>query len=273
MDAIAKTLGEERGALLGLRAGADIILISHRIAPQRGAIEMVQAAVRSGDLFADVIRAAAARVVHLKERHLTWDTLPTPVVADTVSTISHQQLRDRAYTRTTTRVRDDAGLLPLRLPPDARILAVAYPPDSVTRAVDIVYRHEFLVEGIRARHANVRGVCLGPGTSEADIEELLRSAESADFLLLVTINAHLDPRQAVLMRRLLATGRPAIGIAACNPYDPAALPGLKTYLATYEYTQPALSAAAEALFGAFDLQGRLPVSLPILAPITESSQC
>jgi beta-N-acetylhexosaminidase len=272
MDAIAKTLGEERGALLGLRAGADIILISHRIAPQRGAIELVQATVRSGELSTDVIRAATARVVRLKERHLTWDTLPTPVVADTVSTTPHQQLRDRAYTRTTTLVHDDAGLLPLRLPPDARILAIAYPPDSVTRAVDIVYRHEFLVDGIRARHANVRGVCLGTGTSEANIEELLHSAESADLLLLVTINAHLDPRQAALMQRLLATGRPAIGIAACNPYDPAALPDLKTYLATYEYTQPALSVAAEALFGAFDLQGRLPVSLPTLAPNTESSR-
>jgi len=67
------------------------------------------------------------------------------------------------------------------------------------------------------------------------------------------------------MRRLLASGRPIIGIAACNPYDLAAFPAAPTALATYEYTQPALSAAADALFGAFTPVGRLPVSLPTAA--------
>jgi beta-N-acetylhexosaminidase len=89
---------------------------------------------------------------------------------------------------------------------------------------------------------------------------------------MATINAHLDLRQASLMRRLLATGRPVIGIAVCNPYDLAAFPDLKTYLATYEYTQPALSMAAGALFGAFAPQGRLPVNLPLVHSSVEANQ-
>lgn len=271
MDAISKTVGEERGALLALRAGVDIVLISHHIAPQRGAIELVRAAVASGELSQDTIRTAARRVQRLKERLLSWDALSPLVMADTVSTESHQELRDRAYARTTTIVRDDAHLIPLRLNPEAQILAIAQPPASVTRAVDIVYTHEFLVDGLRAYLPNVRGACLGPDATEDDIAELLRATESSDLIIMATINAHLDARQASLMRRLLATGRPVIGIAVCNPYDLAAFPDLKTYLATYEYTQPALSMAAGALFGAFAPQGRLPVNLSLVHASVEAN--
>ncbi|MGH2517697.1 MAG: glycoside hydrolase family 3 protein, partial [Ktedonobacterales bacterium] len=104
MDAVSKTVGEPRGALLGLRAGADIILISHRIEPQRAAIELARAAVASGELAEDTVRRAASRVLRLKARMLSWETLPAPVAADSVSTVGHRQLRDGAYARTTTLV-------------------------------------------------------------------------------------------------------------------------------------------------------------------------
>jgi beta-N-acetylhexosaminidase len=261
MDAIANTLGVERGATLALHAGADIILISHHIAPQRGAIERARAAVASGELAEDTIRQAAERVLRLKARTLAWDALPAPVSVATVSSDAHQRLRDRAYARTVTLVRDDAHLLPLRLPADAPMLVIAQPPASVTKAVDTVYQHAFLVDAIRARHANTRDVCLGSDATEDDSAALLRAAQAAALLIVVTINAHLDPRQSDLMRRLIATGRPTIAIAACNPYDLADASAAPTALATYEYTQPALAAVTSVLFGELAPQGRLPVSL------------
>ena len=57
-------------------------------------------------------------------------------------------------------------------------------------------------------------------------------------------------------------GKPVIGIAAYNPYDLLAFPELGTYLATYEYTQPAFDAVARVLFGEVQAQGHLPVSIP-----------
>ncbi len=261
MDAIAATLGVDQGALLALRAGVDLVLISHHSAPQRAAIERARAAVASGELAEETIRQAAQRILALKARTLAWDALPAPVTVDSVSVEPHQRLRDLAYVRSTTLVRDDASLLPAHLPADAQILVVAQPPEGVTKAVDTVYRHDDLVDAIRARHANTRGVVLGADASAEDRDDLLRAAQVADLLIVATINAHLDPRQADLVRSLIATGRPIIGIAACNPYDVAAFPAAPTWLATYEYTQPALAAAAAAIFGAFTPTGRLPVSL------------
>src|SRR5579885_1597576 len=81
--------------------------------------------------------------------------------------------------------------------------------------------------------------------------------------LMVTMNANLDRRQVEVMERLLQSGQPTIGIAVYNPYDLLAFPQLRTYLATYEYTQPALEAAVRVLFGEIQSQGHLPVSLDI----------
>ncbi len=73
------------------------------------------------------------------------------------------------------------------------------------------------------------------------------------------VNAHLDEGQANVVRLLIDNGRRVIGIAVRNPYDLQAFPRLKTFLATYEYTRPALLSAVRAIFGVRRARGRLPV--------------
>ena len=262
MDAIANTIGTEPGAVRALRAGMDLVLISHRSERQRGALAMVHAAAQTGELPEEMIRRAAERVMRLKERHLAWETLPAPLTQRTISIPGHQRLRDRVYERSTTLVRNDDALIPLRLATDARLLVVAQPPARVTAAVDVVYAHEALVESVRAHHASAKGIRLNHDANEHEIEDLVRAAAVSDLIIMATLNAHLDERQSGLMRRLLETGRPIIGIAVCNPYDLAAFPELRTFLATYEYTEPALSTVVGVIFGATQPRGRLPVSLP-----------
>src|SRR5258708_27726304 len=59
--------------------------------------------------------------------------------------------------------------------------------------------------------------------------------------------------QDTVARSAFPTGtrsiRRIIVIAVRNPYDLQAFPQLRTYLATYEYTRPALVAAVRVLFG------------------------
>src|SRR6266851_3303569 len=58
---------------------------------------------------------------------------------------------------------------------------------------------------------------------------------------------------AAVARSAFPTGTRSIQriivIAVRNPYDLQAFPQLRTYLATYEYTRPALVAAVRVLFG------------------------
>jgi beta-N-acetylhexosaminidase len=261
MGAVARTVGVARGATLALQAGADLILISHTLERQREAIAQARATLASGALTAEALRQGAERVLRLKRRYLAWERLPALVAGASVSAAAHQRLATDAYRRAVTLVRDEAHLLPLRLAPEARVVVLAQATASFTQASDTPYLHPALVERVAAHHANTRGALIGAEASPAEVDAALEQARAADLIILATLNASRDPRQAALIERLVATGRPIVAIAACDPYDAAAFPRLPTYLATYDYTPPALAAAVDALFGVFTPTGRLPIEL------------
>jgi beta-N-acetylhexosaminidase len=275
MDAVAETVGVARGAVLALQAGADLVMVSHRLDRQLAAIEAVRAAVESGELSAARVAEAAARVALLKQRSLAWSGLPTEDGLRVVGSEAHRRLRESAYALTTTVVRDEPGMLPLRLAADQRLLLLASPTATITRASDVAFAGEALLGAVRQYHANVEAVTItAPGAvgavgaaggvdTDVQVERALSALSAADAVILVTLNAHLDRAQQAIMRRLAAaSSRPTLGIAVCDPYDAAALPEVRTYLATYDYSPPALRAAAAVLFGQTSPAGHLPVTLP-----------
>ena len=107
------------------------------------------------------------------------------------------------------------------------------------------------------------GVPTSPPFPKGSLDFALETTRESDIFIVATVNAHLDERQAELVRYLIASGRRTIGIAVRNPYDLLAFPQLRTYLVTYEYTRPALVAAVRVLFGERQAQGHLPVSMPV----------
>jgi beta-N-acetylhexosaminidase len=248
MDAIAKTTGVERGAVQALTAGVDLILISHTLERQRASIAAVRAAIACGELSVDRVREAAGRVLRLKRSMLSWlswlswrEAPPAPLDASAVR--AHRELSARAYLRSVTILRDAEGIIPLR--PDQRLLALDCPPRDMTLAIDIPYTHAWLVEALRRSHHGIQALTL---TSET-WSEALQMAQSADVILLSSVNAHRDAEALRIMRHVAEIGRPVIGLALGTHYDAATLPEIGTYVATYDYSQPALEAAAHVLLG------------------------
>lgn len=262
MDAITNTVGAAQGSVLALQAGTNLVLVSHRADRQRASIEAALAAARSGALSPATIRQAAERVLRLKQRRLSWDDAVPAVPAIWAGSLAHQQLAQRAYEQSTTLVRNADGLLPLRLEPAERLLLLMPQPNTFSQASDKTQHHMFLLERLRQRHQAVEMLTLSPELPDTECQQALQAASAAKATILLTLNAHLDQRQANLMRTLLQEGIPTIGIAAGNPYDLLAFPALRSYLVTYEYTRPALAAAARVLFGEIPARGHLPVSLP-----------
>ena len=265
MQALSDTVGTVQGTVSALRAGIDLVLVSHHYPRQRDSIEAVQAAVRDGALSADRVRQAAERVLQLKARALSWDNLPEAPALALIGNEAHQQLRDRAYERSTTLVRNADGLLPLRLPPEQRLFLLFLQPTTSTSVIDVGLSAEAFVENIQKRHEQVDTLFIAPQPTPKDYEAIYQAVNKAAVTIVVTANANLDAYQGQLVRQLLSTDRPIIGIGAHNPYDLLAFPEPGTYLVTYEYTGPAFAAAARVLFGEIQAQGHLPVSLPGLA--------
>src|SRR6266516_2110933 len=153
------------------------------------------------------------------------------------------------------------GLETVRLAAE-RVVVLTQQKNTLSKVEDRHFPHEFLVECIRQRHEYVQTIFTSARPAAQEYSEILAASSSADTIIMATVNAHLDLRQAELMQCLAQSGRRVIGLAVRNPYDLLAFPQLRTYLVTYEYTRPALAAAVRVLFGETQAQGCLPVSLP-----------
>jgi beta-N-acetylhexosaminidase len=253
MQAISDTFGTEPAAVLALQAGIDLVLVSHTFSRQRGGFEAIREATLTGELSAQVAQRAAERIVNLKARYLSWDE-----AAVDIDYAAHARLQEQAYELSTTLVRNDDALLPLRPQVGESIVVVSPARNTTTMVEDRFYSDEMLLDILRHYASDVSLLRV---TSENDYRELLEEERKNDIFMVATVNAHLDEEQASVVRLLIASGRRVIGIAVRNPYDLQAFPQLRTFLATYEYTRPALVAAVRVIFGEREARGHLPVSV------------
>ena len=249
MLAIADTFGTERAAIMALQAGIDLALVSHHYELQRGSIAAILSAVHTGELAPRVIPQAAERVLRLKARYLSWDNLPDPqntvALAACIGSQDHLRLQRAAYEQSITLLRNEDALLPLRLSTEERIVIISPPRNFATMVEDRFYSDDTLADIMRQYHVNVSILPIAPGET---IEQALQPTGGQDTFVVATVNAHLDDEQAMPVRSLVALRRHVIVLAVRNPYDLQVFPDARTCIATYEYTRPALEAAARLMF-------------------------
>ncbi|MBE3596038.1 MAG: glycoside hydrolase family 3 C-terminal domain-containing protein, partial [Hydrogenibacillus sp.] len=266
MKAIADTVGTVEGALQALIAGNDLLLISHTYALQKEAIQRIAQAVESGEIPEALVDQAVLRVLRLKAKYTAWETaIPSNRAAlNMVGSSEHAALSNDLYARGVTLVKNE-GIIPLKLDPSA-LLMVVYPGGGVFSMVeDRRYTTDALKEAVLSHHDNVTVMTYSPEPTDEEMEAIADTAANAAAILIGTMNAHLHQKQAEIVRRLIALGKPVIVIAMRNPYDLMAFPDVGAFLAAYEFTSPALSAAVQICFGQLSPCGKLPVTIPGMA--------
>jgi beta-N-acetylhexosaminidase len=266
MKAISETFGTQLAAIMALQAGIDLVLVSHHYTQQRESIEAIREAVQTHKLSPQALQQAAQRVLSLKASALSWnDILGSTTLPASIGCAAHVQLQNQAYELSTTLVRNTDALLPLHLNPGERIVVLSPQRNTITMVEDRYYSDDALAAIIEQYHTNVSILPVlpqGARNGHSSYDALLQTTSESDIFIVATVNAHLDQRQAELVRYLISSGRRIIGIALRNPYDLLAFPQLSTYLVTYEYTRSSLAAAVRVLFGERQARGRLPVSIP-----------
>jgi beta-N-acetylhexosaminidase len=243
------------------QAGADQLVL----APQMDiAYQAVLGAVRSGEISERRLDESVCRILRLKlERGLFQQP---PLDADRAETIvgapGHLADAQAITDRTTTLVKNDAGLLPLT--DDPRTVLVTGWGVTTTRT---------LGEAIGRRGQSVTVLETGTTPSQTRIDQAVAAATGSDLVVVSTMNAaSVDPAtgqptasaaaQQALVRALLATGTPVVTSGMRNPYDISYLTGAPTYLVTYGFTAGSIESLTRVLFGEVDPVGRLPVTVP-----------
>ncbi|MBT2212190.1 glycoside hydrolase family 3 protein [Actinomadura sp. NEAU-AAG7] len=264
MQGVRDKYGDERVPVLALKAGADVLLKPPADASGTGVfprqLDAVVTAVRTGELTEQRLDASVYRVLELKKRRgLFRDPYADESrIGDVVGAPAHLAAAQRATDRTTTLVKNDARLLPLR-PGPRRVLVTGWGAATTTGlAAEMT---------ARGATATVRETGLSP--TPARIAQAVAAARDQDLLVAVTNRAwdvkdespHNGPGQRDLVKALAATGKPVIVVAARDPYDIAWFPETPTYLATYSATAEAVRSTAKVLYGETRPRGRLPVTI------------
>jgi beta-N-acetylhexosaminidase len=281
MDAVARSYGVEEGALMALEAGTDIVMVCHTPAKQKGAVELVRAAVTAGKLSLDSLGQSRQRIADLKSKFAgTWSDVLGPVfdLGKKIQLKSENSaLSASAYSASTALVVDPTGVLPI----SEGCAVVLFTPenDSLNRAVDdaeglqtqggklgntAAPSDKSFGSSISARTRNMHHVVYAKNF--AVTEELAKRLSAVKYIVFATRNADRSAWQLKFLStiaRLKNVDTEVIVVSICAPYDllnaKSDLDFPFAYLATFEFTPPALEAATRVIFGEVKPTGKVPV--------------
>ncbi len=261
MGGASSTYPPDVAPVEAFKAGADQLVL----APQMDvAYNAVLSAVRGGAISARRLDESVYRILRLKLKRGLFDRPFVDVdrAEQVVGAPEHRADAQAITDRTTTLVKNDAGLLPLAAAP-RNVLVTGW---GVTTTATIG-------AAIGRRGQTVTVVETGATPSAARIAQSVAAAEANDLIVVSTMNAsNVDintgqptasaAAQQTLVAALLATGKPVVVSGMRNPYDISRLTAAPTYLATYGYTAGSIESLTRVLFGEINPVGRLPVTIP-----------
>jgi len=272
MAAIADRYGPGEAAVLALQAGTDVLLNPRDAS---ATLDAVVAAVASGRLTEDRIRASARRILSMKARvGLHRERfVDLEAVDDVVGSGPHLAVADSVAERSLVILRDPAGILgalprrPVDLGdaeiPPYRILSITVAEErdlAAGRTFDALLReagHD--VQSIRiSRDADEREVAALPGAASH------ASAVVVGLYLPTRVGTRrevLSPALRTVLRQAART-RPTMAVLQGSPYVTAAVPEQASLLLAWGGREVSQRAAARALMGEVPVTGRLPVELP-----------
>ncbi|MEW6046258.1 MAG: glycoside hydrolase family 3 N-terminal domain-containing protein [Bacillota bacterium] len=275
MGAIADRFGPGEAAVMAVKAGADVVMMTGSYANQVAAwVALVQASLRH-EIDPARIDASVDRILRLKEKyHLLEAGHPVDALVKSdeaekeAFSPAHRELASEAYRRSLT-VLVNRGALPFR-PDRVRTLLVTGPREA-----------EVVAQAMRRRFAAVISLPT-PGNgfegsfnpSPDELEAAGRLARAVDAALVLTYSSFkppLAPGQVQLVRRVREAGIPTVVAALGLPYDITSLGDADAFIATYAQDrwgtpsplpQELADALAGLVAGEFEATGRLPVAVP-----------
>ncbi|THH16289.1 hypothetical protein EW146_g4327 [Bondarzewia mesenterica] len=289
MEAVAaREGGVPRAAVDALRAGADVVMVCHQFARHKGSLEAAYEAIKNGEINSTELQESGRRIEAMKERFVggwvevlgsSFDKAAWARLKEENMTLSRQ-----AYAQSVALVHDPRSVVPL--PKEGKVIVLTPVMESLNLAVDDA-------EGVlRTGDGKLRNTA---GPSYLSFAQYVRELVGGDVIHLVyqtsdwlTVSQETDVHQAnavvfvtrnadrsVWQRQFLAQvlrartkqGMPenVVVLASCAPYDlidvgdeGALLRGVG-YVASFEFTVPALTAAARVIFGEEQAKGHVPV--------------
>jgi len=254
MGAIAAGDGTVRAAPAALAAGADIVLISHRLDVAERVVDAIVGAVHAGTLPRARLEDAHARVLRLRERY----TQPAPYDGDVDGGAPAEAAR-----RAVTAVRGEARLREGK--PVTVISFEGAAADAAAASGALAARTSLpsLSAPLRRRGWKSENMRVALAPDDDDVTLLLQhvAALGDREFVAVTRDAHLHPAQRDAVARLLDAAPHVTIVSARAPFDAALWPDARRVVCIYGGGELSMEGCADVLSGRAPARGTLPVRL------------
>ena len=267
MGGITRYYWPGEAAVRAFEAGADVLLLPPN--PET-AYRALLAAVRSGRIPVQRLNDSVERILRAKARVELHRRryVDLPKISENIANPEFQARIDSIASRSITLVRDEARHAPLPLMGRKKVAAIVMAADPGPAGA--VFSEE-----LRRRVEDAVVLRVDPSLTEEQAREVLKRAGEADVVvaaLFVRVvdskgTVGLPERHVALLRQAAALGKPLVALSFGNPYLIRAFPEIGTYLCAFSVTDVSQRAAVRAIFGETPITGRLPVSIPGVAPL------
>ncbi len=269
MSGLTLYVSNTEGPARAFIAGADMLLKPVDIDQ---AIRGMKDAIASGKITEARLDESVRKILAIKhELGLVKDRFaPIDNIDTVVSGMETLQLADEIAKKAVTLVRDDQKLLPLKNISEKRVFVL-----GISNGEDRFNIMNTFTRTLRQSGAKLDVVILDNRVTPEEARTALEKANKADIVITALFgrvrsgaknSVGLPEPGAQLLRRLLTTDKPLVAVSFGNPYFLNSFPNIKTYVAAYGDMTSLQRAAGNAVLGKEPFTGRLPITLPGLAP-------
>ena len=272
MYAISKNFGNDRAAVMAVKAGVDFVL---HPPDEDVAFTAIKAAVESGEISREQVDRSVERILRAKARlglHRT-KTVDVNAVETKIGGRAHEAVNAEICERAITLLKDDRNQVPLKVGRDANIiyLSVIDYPSGWREGLP----SRSVIPALKRRWPNTTALEISDKTTPSELDMVKVLVRRADavvagvFVRIASYSGRMDlSAQAVSLLESIAADqqKPFVSVIFGNPYTAMALPKLPAQLLTYEFTDAMETAAVRAIAGEIAIGGKLPITLPEMYP-------
>lgn len=253
MDAIKRYFGTAKGAVGAIKAGIDLIFISHTPALVREAVHEIEAAVASGELDEVVIDTAVRKILKYKAQYAKLQAPQPEVVGSNAHLAASALMRSESISLVQGRLLSvEQG--------DQRVHMIgtnSYRTDLASSSMNTELNFaQYVGDKLGLKHQT-----LPIDPDQEQIAACLAAVAAAERVVLGLFNARENTGQLELARQLIAKGIHTTLVALGKPYDLALLEDAACSLALMEYSADAFDSLLPVLSGDKPLTACLPIKL------------
>ena len=254
MKAIQDNYTTERGSLMAVQAGANLICLSHEKYYQIEAFKKIKEAVNSGDLSLETLNERVAKVLEYKEgMDLSILDQEYHEVDHIVENKDTKKFSYEVVKKAVTLIRGET------YKKKGKTLVVAVRPsvttiaDEETGSFDVISIINKSLKGFDTLDSHVK-------PTPKKILEAVALAKNYDQVVVCTYNANIYTAQLDLVNEINKLDLELYVMAMRNPYDFIDDPKILNYVCFYEYTPNSVNALIELLQGKLTLSGKVPIA-------------